>query len=602
MKFPTLATAILSSALLFSAPLALCAPRHTPQLFSKHPGNAPQSLDARRNGLNTLFSEIWSGYLAQHPLFASSIGNSHWNSQLADDSVASFNQQAATQSQQMLRIAAIDTTGMSPQEVLSRDLIASWLIHVQEATQFSPWEMLVNPYTGIQISLPRLIPRLSFTTTQDYDDYLSRLHKLPAALQQITDGCMLGMADQRVPTKEQLQLVLNQVNAILAQQPQNSPFAWPIRHFPASISAADQKTIRKSVLAAITTDVYPAYKRFARFLKLNYIPAAATRPGLWNQPGGPAWYTFLVRQNTNSTLTPDLIHQLALRQIQKDDQAELAIAKQLGDPTVAALRAAIAANPKLHPASAQALLDAYRSAISQSSAKLPTLFTAVPKTSVTVQPMPAFMDPSTTNADLPAVYKSGTLYVNTTGWRQRSLASVQAIACQQVLPGRQFQAAAADSLTSLPAFRRQFPVPAYTHGWTLYAAQLCQDAALYQNPWSEFGRLESDRLRAIAAAVDTGIHADQWTRQQAIDFVHQRTSLDAAAIDALVDRCIALPGRALGYTMGEIEFMRLRDQAQKALGAKFSLRAFNDQLLASGPLPLDTLAKRTAAWISTQSK
>ena len=145
MKFPTLATAILSSALLFSAPLALCAPHHSPQLFSKHPGNAPQSLDARRNGLNTLFSEIWSDYLAQHPLFASSIGNSHWNNQLADYSVANFNQQAATQSQQMLRIAAIDTTGMSAQEVLSRDLIASWLIHAQEATQFSPWEMLVNP-------------------------------------------------------------------------------------------------------------------------------------------------------------------------------------------------------------------------------------------------------------------------------------------------------------------------------------------------------------------------------------------------------------------------------------------------------------------------
>lgn len=603
MSLRIFASALLSSALLLPA-TGFCAPR-APQLFSNSGKPLhPPAADTPEKQLNDLFAEIWQDRLSHNPEFASIIGDKRWNDELSDYSVNAYNQQIGRYRGYLIRLGSIGTTGFPAQEVLSRDLMADWLVNQIEASQYKPWEMPVNQFSGLQVSLPQLVSRLSFTSAKDYDDYIARLQMVPTAFRQISDDCLLGIDDHRVPPKYLLEKVLVQVNTLLAQKPEDSPFARPLQHFPASVSAADQTRIHDALLTAIKTSVYAAYQRFAKFLQAEYIPAGRTDPGLWSLPDGAAYYAFLVKQSTTTDLAPDQIHQIGLEQLQKDEAAELTLAKKLGFSTVAALRAAVAANPKLHPASAEALLDLYRSDIGRNRAKLPDLFTHLPTLPLTVQAVPAYIAkdqaPAYYEQGTPNGSRPGTVFVNTYDWQHRSTTEAESIACHEGLPGHHLQISIAQQLTGLPTFRKYLHYTAYTEGWGLYAEQLCQDAGLYQDDYSEFGRLEADEFRAIRLVVDTGVHADHWTRQQMVDFFHQHSGLDDATINAEVDRYIAWPAQALGYKIGELKMMQLRDHAKQELGTQFDLRTFDDQLVDSGAMPLDVLAQQIDRWIAGQ--
>src|SRR5690348_7021107 len=224
-------------------------------------------LASRRRELNGVFAQIWEDRLSHSPEFASTIGDKRWNDQLTDYSVEAYNAELERGREYLLKLGEIDTAGMDEQEVLSKDLMVRQLIEDQEASQFKPWEMPENQFSGLHLGLPQLVPQLSFTSVKDYDDYIARLNKVPNAFRQITDNMMAGMEDHRVPPKYLLEKVLVQVNALLAQKPEDSPFARPLKKFPASVPAPDQTRIRDEMLAAITKQVYPAYQRFAKFLQ-----------------------------------------------------------------------------------------------------------------------------------------------------------------------------------------------------------------------------------------------------------------------------------------------------------------------------------------------
>ncbi len=592
------------SSLLLSASLALCALPAAPQSATSPANTVAPDLASREKALNDLFAQIWEDHLGHSPEFASIIGDKRWNDQLTDYSVAAYNDQLARGRAYIDKLGAIDTTGMTDQEILSEDLMVRNLVEQQEESQFKPWEMPVNQFAGLQLSLPQLVPRLSFTSEKDYDDYVARLKKVPTAFQQITDNMLTGIDDQRAPPKYLLEKVLVQVNALLAQKPEDSPFALPLKKFPASISATDQTQIHDAVIAAITRQVYPAYQRFAKFLQAVYIPAGRNDPGVWSLPDGDAYYAFRVKQSTTTDLTPAQIHQIGLDQVAQDEAAELVIAKKLGYPDVAALRAAVAANPKLHPTSEAQLLDLYRADLNQMLPKLPDLFTRLPKAPLVVEAIPAYMAkdqaPAYYEQGTPDGSRPGTVFVNTYDFEHRSLAEVESIAYHEGLPGHHLQISIAQELTGLPDFRKYLHYTAYTEGWGLYAEQLGKDIGFYQDPYSDFGRLEADEFRAIRLVVDTGVHADHWTRQQMVDYFHAHSGLDDATINAEVDRYIAWPAQALGYKIGELKILELRARAQQALGPEFDLRAFDDQVVDSGALPLDVLDARITAWIASQ--
>ena len=282
----------------------------------------------------------------------------------------------------------------------------------------------------------------------------------------------------------------------------------------------------------------------------------------------------------------------------------LVIAKKLGYADIAALRAAIVANPKLHPTSREALLDVYRADIDHMRPKLPDLFGRLPKAPLTVEAVPAFIEkdqaPAYYDEGTPDGSRPGTVFVNTYDFEHRSLANVESIAYHEGLPGHHLQISIAQEMTGLPQFRKYMHYTAYTEGWGLYAERLGKDIGFYQDPYSDFGRLEADIFRGVRLVVDTGVHSDHWTRQQMVDYFHAHSGLDDATVNAECDRYIAWPAQALGYKMGQLKILELRARADQALGAKFDLRAFHDQVIDSGALPLDVLDARINAWIQSQ--
>jgi uncharacterized protein (DUF885 family) len=565
---------------------------------------SPASLADREKALNEIFHDYWEAFLKLNPEFASSIGDKRYNDKISDYSVAAVNDWLAQERNYTLRLAAIDPTGFTEQEKTSQELLMRDLEQDQDAAQFKEWEMPVNQMSGIYSTYPQLVEQLSFTTVKDYDDWIARLHAIPRAFEQMTTDMSIGMEDHRVPPKYLLEKTLVQVNQLASQKPEDSPLALPLKKFPASIPPADQTRIRSEMLGAISKEVLPAYKQFAHFLQVSYIPAGREQPGISALPDGPAYYRFLVRRTTTTDLTPSEIHQIGLEQVQKDEAEMLTIAKKLGFQDLKSFRASLKNNPKLHPASRQQLLDAYSGYLKAMQAKLPELFGTLPKAPFQIEAVPDYLEK---NAP-PAYYEPGTpdgsrpgkLMINLYNATDRNLYSVEAIAYHEGLPGHHLQISIAQELKGIPEFRKYEGYTAYTEGWGLYAEQLGKDAGFYQDPYSDYGRLEADIWRAIRLVVDTGVHSEGWTREQMVDYFHEHSNIDDTSIQAEVDRYIAWPSQALAYKVGQLDILAERAKAQKELGTEFHIRAFHDEVLDSGALPLDVLNEHVDAWIASQ--
>ena len=566
----------------------------------------PTSVADRSKALSKLFAEIWEDRLKHAPEYASYLGDKRYNDQLTDYSVQAVNAALERGRGFIERLSEIDTAGLTEQEQLSAKLMLRDLIDEQEGAKFKEWQMPVNQFGGFHTEMPRMVENLSFETVKDYDDYIARLKKIPTAFSQIMTNMQLGMDEGRVPPKYLLEKVLVQTQALADQKPEESPFARPLKKFPATISAADQKRISGEVLDVIGTQVLPAYQRFAKFVKVAYIPAGRKDPGVWALPDGDAYYAYRIRQSTTLNKSAEEIHQIGLDEVKRNEAEMLAIVHKLGYADLKSFRAALQANPKEHPASKEALLDAYKGYIAQMEPKLPGLFGTLPKAKVEVVAMPSYIEKDQAAAfydqGSPDGKRPGRVDVNTYNFAERSLAPVEAVAYHEGVPGHHLQISIAQELTGLPEFRKQEYYTAYTEGWGLYSERLGKEIGFYQDPYSDYGRLENDTWRAIRLVVDTGVHAKHWTREQMVDFFREHSAIDETNIQAEVDRYIAWPGQALGYKMGQLKILELRQRAQTALGAKFDLKAFHDVVLDAGALPMDVLEQRVDAWIAAQKK
>jgi len=563
------------------------------------------SVEARSKTLSALFTEIWENQLKQSPEYASSLGDKRYNDQLTNYSVAAVNEELGRERGYIERLGAIDMNGLPEQQRLSAELMLRSLIDAQEGARFKEWEMPVTQFDGLHTELPQLVPRLTFETVKDYDDYIERLKKIPTAFRQIMSNMMLGMDAGRVPPQYLLEKVLVQTTTIAGQKASESPFALPLKKFPKTITAADQKRISADLLEAISTDVLPAYGRFARFLKAQYIPVGRKDPSVSALPDGDAYYAYRVRQSTTLGKSPAEIHQIGLDEVKRDEGEMLAIIKKLGFVDLESFSAALKTNAKEHPDSKEALLDAYRGHETAMQAKLSQLFGTLPKAKLEMVPVPAFMEKDQAAAyyeeGSPDGKRPGRVYINTYNYAERSLAPVEAVSYHEGLPGHHLQISIAQELTGLPEFRKHTYYTAFTEGWGLYSERLGKDVGFYQDPYNDYGRLETDIWRAIRLVVDTGVHSQHWTRQQMVDYFHAHSAIDETNVQAEVDRYIAWPGQALGYKMGQIEILSLRERARAALGARFDIKAFHDEVVDSGALPLDVLDRRVTAWIATQT-
>ena len=565
---------------------------------------APAPLEDRRKALNALFEEYWQASLEHSPEFASTLGDTRYNDRISNYSVKAENEWLSREQAYLMRLAAIDPDGLTGQEKVSRELLLRQFAEDAEAQQFKEWEMPLNQMGGIHTTYPQLVAQLSFTTVKDYDDWIARLHALPKAFEQVSTNMSIGMEDGRVPPRYLLEKALAQVKELAGQKPAESPLALPLKSFPAAIPAAEQERIKAETLDAIAKEVLPAYLRFARFLEVSYVPAGRAEPGISSLSDGAKYYAFRLRRTTTTDLTAAQIHQIGLDEVKRDEAEMLVIAQKLGFQDLPSFRASLKTNPKLKATSAASLLDAYRGYLTPMQAKLPRLFGTLPKAPFEVAAVPDYLE----KTSAPAYYEAGTpdgsrpgrLRIDTYNATDRNLYAVESIAYHEGLPGHHLQISIAQELEGVPTFRKHQFYTAYTEGWGLYSERLGKDVGFYQDPYSDYGRLEADIWRAIRLVVDTGVHSQHWTRQQMVDFFHDHSAIDETSIQAEVDRYIAWPGQATAYKIGQLKILELRDRAKKALGTNFDLRAFHDQVLDAGALPLDLLSDRIDAWIAIQ--
>jgi uncharacterized protein (DUF885 family) len=412
-----------------------------------------------------------------------------------------------------------------------------------------------------------------------------------------------GMADALMNPRFLLEKVVVQANNIAVQEPQNTPFAHPFANFPNAFSEADQKRLREQGLSTIRDSIIPAYKRFTAFVRDEYAPKGRTEPGVWSIPDGSARYRFDIRQLTTTNLTPEQIHELGLKQIDEIEAEMLAIAHQLGFQDIAALNEHIKTDRSFYATSGQQVLDLYTNYVNAMEPELPKLFGRLPKSKLAVIPMEASRAKDSVPADYtdgaPDGSRPGHINVNQYDPEHRLTLNIEAIAYHEGIPGHHLQISIAQELRKLPDFRRNANYTAFVEGWALYSERLGREVGRYQDPYSNYGRLENEMWRAIRLVVDTGVHDKHWSRDQMVAYFHRYTAMDEPNIQTEVDRYIAWPGQALAYKLGQLEILKLRERARQQLGDKFDLRAFHDEILANGALPLDVLDSEVSAWINT---
>jgi uncharacterized protein (DUF885 family) len=408
-----------------------------------------------------------------------------------------------------------------------------------------------------------------------------------------------GMKDNLMPVRFLLEKVPGQCDGVIAE----NPFLLPTKKYPSDISAADQQRLTQQITDVVNKEVLPAYKEFGHFVATEYAPHGRTTLSIASLPGGESRYRHDIRSFTTvSSLTPDQIHELGLREMDRIGAQMLAIAHQEGFSDLASFGASLKTNPKYTPTSADQILDDYRKYLAQMQGKLPQLFTYIPGSPVTVEAIPSFQSAMATHyqTGTPDGSRPGRVVVATSDFAQRSLVNDEAIAYHEGIPGHHMQLSVAQQMTGLPKFRQHSSNSGYIEGWALYAEQLGKEVGFYQDPVSDWGRLSSERFRAVRLVVDTGIHSKGWTREQVVDFFRKSGVVSEPEIQSETDRYIAWPAQALSYKLGQLKFVELRERARKDLGAKFDIRTFHDEMLSGGVLPLDLLDARTESWIQTQ--
>ncbi len=566
----------------------------------------PTSVETRRQQLLSLFDEEWQYTLRTSPEWATMLGDTRYNDRLSDNSPEFFQSDLEQKRKFLTRFEAIDPAGFSPQDTLSRELMIRELRQDIEGAKFKQWEMPVNQMGGLHLELPDLVTLTPFKTVADYDNYLARLKQIPHAFDQLTANMRQGMHDGLMPPRYLLEKVAAEADDIAGKTGESSPFATPMKEFPSSVPAAEQKRLRDAVLATIADQVVPTYQRFATFVRTEYAPHGRTHPGIWALPDGAARYRFEIRRITTTDKTPEEIHALGLKQIDEIEAEMLAVAHKLGFKDLASLNDHIKNTRSFYATSGQQVLDLYTNYARGMEPELPKLFGHLPKSKLTVIPMEA----SRSKNAVPADYTDGSAdgsrpgHINVNEWdpEHRLVLNIEAIAYHEGIPGHHLQLSLAQEMGNLPEFRRHAGYTAFVEGWALYAERLGKEVGHYRDPYSDYGRLENEMWRAIRLVIDTGVHEKHWSREQMVEYFHRYTAMDEPNIQSEVDRYIAWPGQALAYKLGQLEILKLREQARQKLGDKFDLRAFHDEVLGNGALPLDVLDSEVSAWIAGQNE
>ncbi|GAB3370491.1 DUF885 domain-containing protein [Massilia agri] len=550
------------------------------------------SLEARR-----LFEREWQWQLRRQPEYATAIGEHRYDAILSDTSLEARSAMLEHARQALLDARGIDRSQLAEEEQLSLDLFIAARERQLAAGAFTAFDpQPISAWDGLQLRLPRLVAQMPFMSEADYRNYLGRVDALPAHVDGLIEQMRAGMrAGWTVPkvVLEPVPIALHSLHENIATGPLFAPFL----RMPATIDADTREALVVDGISSLARAA-DSLHRLDSFLREEYLPAARDSIGAAQLPNGADWYAFLVRTSTGTALTPGEVHAIGLKEVARIRAQMASLVPRTGfRGDLARFLVFARSDPRLFPKDAESLLARYAKAVARARAKLPRVVTAIPEAGLAVKPM------SQEGPGQPVAYyeagsdeRTAALVVNVSQLATRPLWQVDSVALHEGLPGHHLQVARAQIL-NLPAFRRHGWFDAYGEGWATYAEGLGEALGFFGDPFSRFGRLNEEMLRAARLVVDTGIHAQGWTRRQAIDYLNANTANPPQDNEAEVDRYIARPAQALAYKIGQLRIVELREMAQKRLGARFDLRRFHDVILGGGALPLDLLGRRVEAWI-----
>ena len=589
--------------------LAGCAETvETPAAASSQ--TAPQSASQT---LAALFAQSDEAALQRNPLEALGRGDFRYAGRMPElfsDAYDQAEREAAEQELAALR--RIDPSTLTPAERISYDVF-KW----QRETDLRGLQpdMLaltavrpLNHFYGIHAGFAQLSSgegAAPFKTVPDYQNGLSRMAAFPPIIDRAIIRMRQGMASGVVQPKLVMRNVVEQLDAMLAEGVENSSFYRPVRAFSADVPAGDQSRLRQAYAQAIGTGIRPALQRLRSFVADEYLDAARESVGLGQMPGGDRLYQYLVKVNTTTDLSADQIHRIGLDNVARIHAEMEKVKARVGfKGTLKEFFEHIRTDPKFKPASREALQQGYVAIGKRVETQLPRLFRTLPKTGLEIRPVPALTEKGAARGS----YASGTadgsrpgvFYFNAYDLPSRTTPGMETLYLHEGAPGHHFQISLAQENEALPSFQRFGGNTAFVEGWGLYAETLGPELGVYTDPYQYFGYLDSQLFRAIRLVVDTGIHSKGWTRDQSIQYILDNSSRGRSNATAETERYIAIPGQALAYKIGQLKISELRERAEKALGARFDLRDFHEQVLMSGALPLAVLEAKIDRWIAVK--
>ncbi len=545
-------------------------------------------------------------YLALNPIHASALGDHRFDDRFGDYASMSWVADSLGIEQESLEhLQAVD-----PQKLAGEDLVTYEAFKRQRELGIGgyryPSELLaINQVENWPIVFAQLGSGRGahpFRTTQDYDNFLARMDGFAAWVDQAINNLRAGVTKGVVLPKVVVQRTLPQLEAFgRLEEPQQTIFWRPLLSFPAGPTVADRRRLLKAYDEKLRTQVLPAYRRLHDYLAQEYLPHARDTVAWSDLPSGDLWYAHLVRQHTTLDLTPAAVHELGLREVARLRANLVALQGPLGVPGDArTLFDAMRADPQFHFSSARSLLNAYEGMRGPVEARLASQFRRRPKAELDIRAMevfraaaagPASYSIPSADGNRPAVF-----YVNTLELASRPAFEIEAQYLRGAIPGRHYQVALAQETPNLPRFRRFGADSAYVEGWASYAVSLGGALGLQADPYTQFGALNLELLEAARLVIDTGLHAQGWSREQSQAYLRANTALGEAAIAAEVDQCIALPAQALAGAVGRLKILELRRVAEARLGDRFDAREFHEQVVGAGSLPLTVLEQKLARW------
>ncbi|MEO7151554.1 MAG: DUF885 domain-containing protein [Burkholderiaceae bacterium] len=567
--------------------------------------SAADAVDAAETrALHALFDERWEALMQTYPEWATYVGDHRYGDRLYNASSAAIAAEFAASRRALARAQAIRRVGLS---ALDRTSLDVFVHRIEDSLLFEPFvgfrSMSLGPLFGFQTGFSALLRASPVTRRSEVEQILARMALFPLRVDQELARLREGAALRWVPPRTVLERVLAQIDGQLTSQVEASPFFEPFTRLPGDMPIADQEALRERARSAIGEHVVPALRRLRLFVADEYLAAAPATGALSSYPDGAQVYAARVRSNTTTDLTPQQIHAVGQRELTRLRAQMEAVMKEVrfeGSFTAFVLH--LNTDPKFFHTSGEALLAGYRDIAKRIDPELPKLFAQLPRAPYGVRAMPAHMSSDAAESYQPPALdgsRPGWFNANAQGYAKRPIWGMESLVAHESVPGHHLQIARAVELGELPKFRRADGYTVFDEGWALYAETLGFDLGLYKDPYSRFGHLQGQAFRAARLVVDTGLHALGWNRQQAIEYMVERTGTDLPFVTSEVDRYTSWPGQALAYMIGQMKIVELRDRAKTKLGERFDIRRFHGVVLDQGSVPLPVLERAVDGWIAT---